>query len=85
MQRSINRSSSVALLILLSAAISAQSGTRAEAFAGEGDKYFKAHDYPSAIAAYKKSIALDPSRGLTYYGLALCYHQQEQWELAVEA
>jgi tetratricopeptide (TPR) repeat protein len=83
MQRSITLSSIVALLVV-SAAIST-AGTRAEAYANEGDKDFKDHDYPNAIAAYKKSLALDSSRGLTYYGLALCYHQQEQWELAVEA
>lgn len=84
MQRSVKLNSTVALL-MLTVATKVIASTSAETYADKGDKYFKAHDYPSAIVAYNKSIALDPSRGLTYYGLALCYHQQEQWELAVAA
>lgn len=65
--------------------VNAEAETRAEQYANEGDNYFRARDYINAILAYKKSLALDSSRGLTYYGLALCYHQQQQWELAIEA
>jgi|SRR5581483_3262822 len=84
MKRGIGRLA-VTALIGLCGVHCALAVTRAEAIAGEGDRYFKAGQYQSAIAAYKKSIALDPSRGLTYYGLALCYHQRQEWELAVGA
>jgi tetratricopeptide (TPR) repeat protein len=35
--------------------------------------------------SYKKAVALDPKLGLAYYGLGLCYHQQQQWQQAVVA
>src|SRR5579864_140070 len=73
------------LLILISGVTRASAGTSAQVYADQGDEYFKAQDYPLAIAAYKKAVALDPQLGLAYYGLGLCYHQQGQWQQAVVA
>ena len=69
--------------MLLSTASLALGNSKANGYATEGDKYFKAQDYANAVEAYKKAVALDPSLGLAYYGLALSYHQQQQWELAI--
>lgn len=66
-------------------AAKATGGTRAQAFADEGDKYLKAQNYQQAIVEYKKALALDPKLGIAYYGLGLCYHQTQQWQLAVDA
>jgi tetratricopeptide (TPR) repeat protein len=71
------------LLIAISFARPASADTKADAYADEGDKYFKAKDYSNAIAAYQKAVALDPSLGLAYYGMALSYHQLKQWQLAI--
>lgn len=60
-------------------------GTSAQNFADQGDQYLKARNYQQAIAEYKKATALDPKLGLAYYGLGLCYHQTQQWQLAVDA
>jgi tetratricopeptide (TPR) repeat protein len=57
---------------------------QADTYAELGDKYFRAGDCPNAIEAYKKAIALDAKFGLAYYGLGLCYHQQQQWQLAID-
>lgn len=61
----------------------ASASSKANAYAAEGDTYFRARDYSNAVEAYKKAVALDPSLGLAYYGLALSYHQQQQWALAI--
>jgi len=73
------------LVMLIGGAGRALSGTRAQAYADEGDKYFKSNDYAQAIVSYKKAVALDPKLGLAYYGLGLCHHQQGQWQQAVVA
>ncbi|MGC2108220.1 MAG: tetratricopeptide repeat protein [Candidatus Korobacteraceae bacterium] len=73
----------VALLAVISVANLASADSEADAYAAEGDKYFRARDYFDAVEAYKRAVALDPSLGLAYYGLALSYHQQQQWVLAI--
>ena len=73
------------LAVLVGGVNRASAGTRAQAYADEGDKYFKTNDYTHAIVSYKKAVALDPKLGLAYYGLGLCYHQQRQWQDAVGA
>jgi len=74
----------VALAIAIGGTTTALADNRADAYARQGDQSFRAGDYANAVAAYKKALALDPKRGLVYYGLALCYHQQQQWQLAVD-
>jgi len=56
----------------------------ADAYAKQGDQDVRVGNCPAAIEAYQKAIALDPKRGLVYYGLALCYHQQQRWQLAID-
>lgn len=75
----------IVLLVTLIGANCLAAGTRAQAFADGGDKFFKANDYGHAIVSYKKAVALDPKLGLAYYGLALSYHQTQQWQQAVDA
>ena len=70
-------------MIVISLATFAPANTKADAYMDEGDKYFKAGDYTKAVEAYQKVVALDPSMGLAYYGIALSYHQQKQWQLAI--
>jgi tetratricopeptide (TPR) repeat protein len=62
----------------------ALASNQADTYAERGDDYFRAGDCPNAIEAYKKAIALDAKLGLAYYGLGLCYHQQQQWQLAID-
>jgi tetratricopeptide (TPR) repeat protein len=62
---------------------SAPAAVSAEAFKAQGDKYRKAEDYPNAIEAYKRAIAINPSYADAYYLLATCYSQTEQWQLAL--
>ena len=87
MSPTIKTTINVVLLCWLTLAVTAERALcqgQADQYAAQGDKYFKAGDYSKAIEAYGKAVALDPSRGLTYYGLALCYHQQENWQAAVD-
>lgn len=72
----------ISVLLLAATLTAAQS--QADSYANQGDQLFRAGNYPAAIEAYQKAIALDPKRGLVYYGLALCYHQQGQWQLAID-
>ena len=74
----------LALAIAMGGPTRAFAGNQADIYAERGDKYFHAGDYPNAIEAYKKAIALDAKLGLAYYGLGLCYHQQQQWQLAID-
>lgn len=75
----------IAFVIVAGGARNAYADSAAERLAAEGDKYFHAQDYPRAVAAYKMALSADPSLGRAYYGLALTYHQQEEWELAIAA
>ena len=63
----------------------ASAGTGADANKAQRDKYWDAKDYPKAIEAYKRAIVLNPSHAGAYYRLAACYHQTEQWQLAIAA
>ncbi|MGB8885580.1 MAG: tetratricopeptide repeat protein [Candidatus Korobacteraceae bacterium] len=74
----------LALAIVMGGPTRAFAANQADTYAERGDKYFRAGDCPKAIEAYKKSIALDSRLGLAYYGLGLCYHQQQQWQLAID-
>src|SRR5208283_4615404 len=74
----------LALAIAMGGPTCAFAGNQADTYAERGDKYFRAGDYPNAIEAYKNAIALDAKLGLAYYGLGLCYHQQQQWQLAID-
>jgi tetratricopeptide (TPR) repeat protein len=74
----------LALAIAIGGPTRALADTQADTFADRGDKYFRDGDCPNAIEVYKKAIALDAKLGLAYYGLGLCYHQQQQWQLAID-
>ena len=75
----------IAFVIVAGGARNAHADSARERLAAEGDKYFHAQDYPRAVAAYKMALSADPSLGRAYYGLALTYHQQKEWELAIAA
>lgn len=64
---------------------SASAGTGARAYVTEGDKYLEGKDNTKAIQAYKKAIALEPSLGAAYGGLALAYNDQGEYQLAISA
>jgi tetratricopeptide (TPR) repeat protein len=55
----------------------------AAALAVEGKKYQKAENYPKAIAAFKKALAIEPANQDALFGLANCYVMQDEWQLAV--
>jgi len=74
----------LALAIAIGGASRAFAANQADTYAEQGDKYFRAGDCPNAIEAYSKAIALDAKLGLAYYGLGLCYHQQQRWQLAID-
>lgn len=53
--------------------------------AAEGNAYLKAGDTTRALAAFKASVATDPSEVLGYTGLGRIYTAQRQYPLSVEA
>jgi tetratricopeptide (TPR) repeat protein len=83
--KSISAAVAVVLLVTVGGANRLAAVTRAQAYADQGDKFLKTQDYQHAILEYKKALVLDPKLGLAYYGLALSYHQTQQWQQAVDA
>ncbi len=82
----MNRAVSLALALAtaMGGSTCAFAGNQTDTYAERGDKYFRAGDCRNAIEAYKRAIAVDAKLGLAYYGLGLCYHQQQQWQLAID-
>jgi tetratricopeptide (TPR) repeat protein len=83
--KNVSATVAIVLLITVGGANRLAAGTRAQAYADQGDKFLKMQDYQHAILEYKKALVLDPKLGLAYYGLALSYHQTQQWQQAVDA
>lgn len=57
---------------------------RAAALKAEGNTFFKARDYPSAIAKYSEAIDLDPDNHVYYSNRSAAYGLNNQWELAAK-
>jgi len=60
-------------------------GTQAQAYVKQGDQYLNGAEYARAVEAYNKAIALEPSLGNAYYGIALAYFKEGQYQLAVSS
>jgi len=50
----------------------------------QGNKYFNANKYESAIESYSKAIALNPNVPTYYTNRALCYMKCNRWPQAVQ-
>ena len=50
----------------------------------QGNKYFNANKYESAIESYSKAIALNPNLPTYYTNRALCYIKCNRWAQAVQ-
>lgn len=57
----------------------------AEDYVAQGNKYRAAEQYASAIEAYKKALALDPSIGDAHYSLGYSYYLLKQYQNALPA
>lgn len=55
---------------------------RAQALKGEGNAFFKARDYPNAIAKYTEAVNLDPENHVYYSNRSAAYGLNNQWQLA---
>lgn len=55
---------------------------RAAALKAEGNVFFKARDYPNAIAKYSEAVDLDPENHVYYSNRSAAYGLNGQWELA---
>ncbi|MFB3922163.1 MAG: tetratricopeptide repeat protein [Terriglobia bacterium] len=62
----------------------APAANTAEAHYAQGQKYYEAKDYPSALEAYKKAVALKPSWAQAQYGLGMTYIGLEKRKEAME-
>ena len=45
----------------------------------QGNKYFNANKFDSAIESYSKAIALNPNIPTYYTNRALCYMKNNRW------
>lgn len=50
----------------------------------QGNKYFNANKYESAIESYSKALALNPNVPTYYTNRALCYIKSNRWAQAVQ-
>lgn len=50
----------------------------------QGNKYFNANKYDSAIESYSKALALNPNVPTYYTNRALCYMKSNRWAQAVQ-
>merc|ERR1711963_643432 len=50
----------------------------------QGNKYFNANKYESAIESYSKALALNPNVPTYYTNRALCYMKANRWAQAVQ-
>ena len=50
----------------------------------QGNKYFNANEFDSAIESYSKAIALNPNVPTYYTNRALCYMKNNRWAQAVQ-
>jgi len=50
----------------------------------QGNKYFNANKYESAIESYSKALALNPNVPTYYTNRALCYMKSNRWAQAVQ-
>merc|ERR1719206_1546658 len=50
----------------------------------QGNKYFNANKFDSAIESYSKAIALNPNIPTYYTNRALCYMKNNRWAQAVQ-
>ena len=50
----------------------------------QGNKYFNASKYDSAIESYSKALALNPNVPTYYTNRALCYMKANRWAQAVQ-
>ena len=62
----------------------APTAASAEAYYAQGQKNYNAKDYPKAVEAYKKAIALKPSWAQAQYALGLTYVAMEKRDQAAE-
>lgn len=62
--------------------LSGNGSRKYEEMISEGDKYFAAMDYSSAIISYQSAIELDPEQETGYASLANVYIVQNQYSLA---
>lgn len=58
---------------------------RAEAFKGEGNKFFKSGDYKNAIAKYKEATAIDPNVPAYWSNMAACFEKISAYDEMDEA
>jgi hypothetical protein len=74
-----------AILLFFMTITALQAQVTSGKFVSEGNKFYAAKDYASAIASYLEAIQADPNNAVAYQGLGNCHYMLNMKEDALDA